>query len=397
VSAKSEAFIKINATCPICERETVNRYVKSKMFTPLEMDGDRFVKTYRWELPQYEGLRPTYYHVWHCPHCHFCEEKEVFRGEDDLSGKIDLLKDKLLIEMRRPNNIMATLGEHIDFYAERVSWGSALAAHILAIHIQELLSPNTRLSGKLARLYLRTAWLYREMTIPEIAEVQETSQPELEALLCKWQESWPDGPFSEEAAIEKAISYYKQELDQAGRVDDVRHEVGIMFLIIALYLREGNRRGAMDYVQMIFRGCTQKRVATKRAIDAGVKKGKIPAKRLEAMKSLVQWLNNTIERITALSEKLTHEIFEEEYPRAREVVLTMQEATPEEVLKKLREEEFFEGTCRKVANLVKKKLVANKLENLDEAEAAAAEKARAEKKKGFFGKLMGSLKPEDNA
>lgn len=397
MSAKNDPFIRINARCPICGNDTANRYLKSKMYTPVVTEDDHFVKEYKWELEQLKTLRPEYYQVWHCDNCHFCEEKEVFRGEDDLSGKIEILQEKLLIETRRPDSIIAKVGNLIDFESEDVSWSSALAAHILAIHIHNQLSPNMRLAGKLARFYLRTAWLFREKNYSEEEEgaIRIIMDPELSHALAELKAEWPEGPFDEDTAMDKAIEYYKLELENLGRVDNIRQEVSLMFLLMSMYLKLDRKRDAMDYVRIIFRSCTKRRGSTQKALENIVNRKNVSSNQIEHVKTLLVWLNNTIERTVQMSENITKEIFEEEYPEARKLIMGMQDATPEAVLAKLRENDFFEATCRRVVEIFKKNLINVNLDNLEEAEIAEKQRREKKKNRGFLGKIADIIKGED--
>ncbi|GEM_PF-1597277 len=392
MSAKNDAFIRINAVCPICQREATHRYVKSKMFTPTEVEDDRFVRKYRVEVPAFQNLRPEYYHVWHCPHCHFCDEKEIFRGEDDAGGKLEILREKLLVDSRRPDSLITRLGTTIDMQAEFVTWSSTLAAHIVAVYIQGLLTPHMRQNGRLARLYLRCAWLYREKNDPEISGGRVAPEPELQQVLDELKSEWPDGPVDEERSIRKAIEYFKLDLDTAGRGDRIRQEISIMFLLVSLYLRLDEKRAAMGYVRAIFQQATQRRHSSQRALDGAGRRSNISSQQIERLKTLVQWLNNTIERTVALSDRLTELIFADEYPRAREIVLSMDNPTPEGILERLRSEGFYEGTSRRVSQLFKKKLLETELEHLDEAEATAEAEAQQQQSRGFFKRILNMLK-----
>ncbi|MHC4871364.1 MAG: DUF2225 domain-containing protein [Planctomycetota bacterium] len=395
MSAKNDPFVRIATKCPICERESDNRYLKSKMYQPLEVEDDKFVKTYKWELEQFKVLRPEYYHIWHCSNCHFCEEKEVFRGEDDLSGKVEILQEKLLIETKRPESIFGRLGELIDFESEAVSWSSALAAHVLAIYIHNQLSPNMRLAGKLARFYLRTAWLYREKSYSAEAGGKIIPDPELSHTLAELKTEWPDGPFDEDSAMSKAIEYYKLELENIGRTDNIRQEVSVMMLLMSMYLKLERKKDAMDYIRIIFRSCTKRRSSTQKAVENIAKRKDVSSKQIEHVKTLLVWLNNTIERTVQLSEKITEEIFQEEYPKAREKVIQLKEPTPESILEMMREEGFYDATCRRVVDIFKKNLISINLENLSEAEAAQKEKKEKQKNKGFFSKIADIIKGEE--
>lgn len=396
MSAKSDPFVRVTCNCPICEREALNRYIKSKMFTPVETEDDQFVLRYRWELEQHSHLRPEYYHVWHCPHCHFCDEKEVFRGEDDLSGKLDILRDRLLIEARRPDGVFVRLGQLIDSQSDELSWSSALAAHILAIYTQNQLSTNMRLTGKLARLYLRTAWLYREQGHPEIFASAATPDPRLTQELQALQEEWEGGPFDETSALRQAMENYTRELDNAGRVDNVRLEISIMLQIVALHRRLGDKPKAYEYARMVFQQCTKKRGSVRQALEGAGRRNNVTERQLEQLRSLAQWLQNMLERAKGLADELAQSIFRDEYPRAREIVLAMESPTPEDILLRLRKEGFFEGTCRRVAVIYKKRLIEAELDDLADAESNAAKEAEEKRKnKGLFGRIAGLFSAEE--
>ncbi|MBN1257027.1 MAG: DUF2225 domain-containing protein [Planctomycetes bacterium] len=395
MSAKSDVFVRVACKCPICKRESTHRYLKSKMFQPVTTEDDHFVRKYRWELEQFKKLRPEHLHVWHCPHCHFCDEKEVFRGEDNCGGKLDMIRDKLLVEFRRPESPLVRLGESIDLQAEMVSWSSALAAHLVAIFIQNQLSPNMRLKGKLARLYLRSAWLFREKKYPDIVGGRAPEDPDFIQIFNDLKEEATEIPFDEESAMKSAIEYFKLELETVGRTDNIRQEVSLMFLLVSLYRRLGDKRMSYDYVRMIFQQGTKRRNATQKALEGAIRRDNVTGSQIEHIKSLLKWLNNTVERSSDTAEELSEEIFKEEYPRARKWVMEMENPTPETILTTLRGQHFFEGTCRRVANIFKKNLLDTDPDKLEEAVAAANKAAEEEKAKGFFSKVVSMIKGDE--
>lgn len=393
MSEKHEAFIRVETKCPICGADTVNRYVKSKLFTPVTVEEDHFVKTYKWEKPQFEHIRPNYYHIWYCPACHFADEKEVFRHEDDSGGKLEMIQDRLLIEARRPDSVLTQLSSMVDIEEDFFSFRTTLALHTLAIYIQEMLSNNLRQTGKLARFYLRTAWLYREIRYMKEANLPEPPGLDTfhQTILSVQEQEWPEAPNTEKDTIEKAIAYYKAELDHAGRVDDVKHEVVIMFLIAALYKQLQNKREAISYVRMIFQQCSKRRGSLKKAMDNAVR-GTATGKQIETLKNLHQWVSNQLERASQESENLAEEIFLEEYPAAREAVLAMepQPPDPKDVVELLRQKDFYEGTCRRVATLMSK----NILERMEDPTQplAPVEEAPEDTGGGFLSKIKKMLK-----
>ncbi len=394
MNTQNTAFVSVPVKCPICERESHQRYVKSKLFTPIEVEADQHVVEYKWESPKFEGIRPNFYHIWHCPHCHFCDEKEVFRGEDKSGGKLELIREKLLIASRAPGSFITCMGREIDLIQEYVTLESALCAHLQATYIQEMLSPNMRQYQKLGKFYLRTAWLFREKAtwnVPEASAPAGTNS--YEEFFSKLRSEWPDLPMSENEAIDKAIYNYHADLDRSRRVDDVRYEITVTFLLAELNRRRDRLDDSLQCIRGVFQNATQKRQATRHALDSGISKGKGTQQQIESMRSLITWLNNAIDRATNMSEQINNTIFKNEYPKARELVLTMQNPTPKQVWEKLREEKFHEVTCKRVATLFKKHVMS---ENLDDAEAAEAEKAKTEKTakdssfwKNLYGKIVG--------
>jgi len=286
LTASSDPFIVVPVRCPICERDSRQRYVKSKLYTPNTIEGDQHVIDYKWESPKYEGIRPNFYHIWHCPHCHFCDEKEVFRGEDRSGGKLELIREKLLIAARAPGSFITAMGQEIDLVREYVTLECALCAHLQATYIQEMLSPNMRQYQKLGRFYLRTAWLYREKTtwnVPE-AGIPMRCRSYMD-FFNSLRREWPDLPLTEEVSIEKAIANYRADLDRSKRVDDIRYEVGIMFLLSDLNRRLDRQDDALRCVRTAFQASTRKRQATRQALDSAI--SKVPLMRAWIFSSVV--------------------------------------------------------------------------------------------------------------
>lgn len=358
MSAKYQAFIPVTAKCPICGTDSQHRYIKSKMVSPLEVEDDLHVVAYKWESPEFEHIRPNFYHIWHCPHCQFCEEKEVFRGEDQSGGKLELIQEKILILQRNTKGFLSIVGGMVDLQNEPVQVNTALLAHLQAIYIQQMLSPNNRQFAKLARFYLRTAWLYREWS--QLEDVVPSDPPQgftsWELVLEKLAVLWPELPLNEETSLRLAIENYQRDLDNSNALDDIRHDVGVMFVLVSLYMRLGGLDDALKYVRFIFQRCTQKRQESRHTLEKGVSLGKLNGQQIEQLRNLVNWLNNTIDRCTELSEKVNAKIFEKEFPAARDVVLSLAEPTAELIAEQLRNQSFHEITIRKLVALFNRQL-----------------------------------------
>ncbi len=398
MTAQNDPFISVPVQCPICDRDSRQRYVKSKLYTPSLVESDQHVVEYSWESPKYEGIRPNFYHIWHCPHCHFSDEKEVFRGEDNSGGKLELIREKLLIASRAPDSFVTRLGQEVDLVQEYVTLESALCAHLLATYIQEMLSPNMRQYQKLGKFYLRTAWLYREKAA---WNAPETGVPQgfdsYRAFFESLQEEWPNLPLEEEDALDKAIVHYREDLDRSKRVDDVRYEVTVTFLLAELYRRLDRLDDTLKAVRTVFQLATRKRQGVRQALDSGISKGKGTQQQIEGMRSLISWLNNAIDRATNMSEEVNEIFFRNEYPAAREAVLAMDEPTPRTILGRLREKEFHEITCRRVVTLFKKHAMAADLEQAEAEEAQKEQEAREARETSVWTKLVRKIRSHYNA
>ncbi len=393
---KEDIFIPVTAKCPVCGRDGSHRYLKSKLYQPVEIEDDQHVVTYRFENPRFENVRPNFYHIWHCRSCHFCDQKEVFRGEDTSRGKLELLRERYLIISRTPNSLPGRLGAAANLEQEFVTLESALTAHLLAIYIQEILSVNMRQYAKLASFYLRVAWLYREKATWQTPEAVPAGYATFADFLTSFRKEWPGLPMTEEEAMTKAIEGYQTDLDTSGRVDDVKYELTVMFLLTDLHRRMGHLDEAVRFVRSIFRNATGRRQGLRQALDKSVHRG-ASQQQIESLKSLVTWLNNAVDRSKALSDTLLDQVFRAEYPRAREVILTLSEPTVKDVVALLQSQGFHEITCKRVALLfAKKRMTEHAAEPGEAAASETTEEPKEEGKGGFWGNILNKFSSGEN-
>lgn len=340
-------FVAVKVKCPICDIESTQRYLKMRMFQPDVVEEDSHVVTYKWELPEFSAIRPNYYHIWHCPSCHYCDEKEIFRGEDKSStGKLELIREKMLIYSRMPNSLIVRLGQAVHFDKDVYTLDSALAAHLLAIYIQELLSPNMRQFPKLARFYLRTAWLYREkdtMAVPD-ADVP-AGYSSFADFIASFRSEWSEIPLEEKTTLDIALARYQDILNHSSNTD-VRFEINVMNIIIAIHRRCGRNAEALKAVRGAFTTATKARQISRQAIQKGVNAAQHQA--------ILNYLAGVIDKMTTLAEELGEIVFKEELPRAKEAVMKMGPVDAQTVLDKLRELKFSDITCRRVSAMFSK-------------------------------------------
>ena len=121
---------------------------------------------------------------------------------------------------------MVNLRKDIDCAELPVTNETAILKHILACYIQEgFLSPNNKMPGKLAKFYLRLAWLFRERkNLEKNIENIPDGYMSFEDYLVAQKKYWEEIPLSEEEALGKAITQYGTMLDYAGKEDNVKKE-----------------------------------------------------------------------------------------------------------------------------------------------------------------------------
>ena len=158
--------------CPCC-----NEFVDvvllpdltSRLYWPKKKGKDQHISLWEWKNPAFEHINPYFYSIIYCPKCFFADFREEFIKSDiNPSNKAKIIHDQLSKEKEKKESLINIFVEKITI--EKMDFEKAIYIHLLAIAIQELLQgpepqENPRFSRdwkKLARLYLRTAWLFRE-------------------------------------------------------------------------------------------------------------------------------------------------------------------------------------------------------------------------------------------
>jgi uncharacterized protein (DUF2225 family) len=128
----------VEKSCPLCGGVFPATKVRSKL-RMVRQDTDLNMI--------YEQINPLYYSVWFCPHCGYAASESNFSEMPEKMGGV-------------LRNFLRTCQIGIDFPGVR-SREQAILLYKLAIFYSGLIeAKNSRLAG----LYLRLAWLYREAT-----------------------------------------------------------------------------------------------------------------------------------------------------------------------------------------------------------------------------------------
>ncbi|MCC8109607.1 MAG: DUF2225 domain-containing protein [Planctomycetes bacterium] len=350
--AKETPFVPVKIRCPFCAIESTQYYIKMRMYKEAVVEEDSHVAVYEWENPEFGEIRPNFYHIWHCPTCHYCDEREVFRGEDNSGGKSELIKEKLLIHSRMPNSLIANMGSNIHFENERRQVDSAILAHLLAIYAQELLSVNMRQYPKLARFYLRLAWLYREketLALPD--EAVPAGFETFKDYLNSFGESWPGMPTEESQAMDIALARYQDILNHASGAD-IKYEINVMNLLIAMLRRLGRNAEALRMVRGLFGAATKARQTARAAIQKNINAAK--------NQGVLNFAAGVVDKATELAEELSDIVFKEELPAAKEAVMKMGPVDAKTVVEKLCELKFSDITARRMGKMFEKQAAGKK-------------------------------------
>lgn len=154
------AFLERVVACPVCEEETVQNKLQTRFCSPAEQESDQHVVRWNWTDPSYEGIKPQFYYLLHCPKCYFTDlaaDYERPAGDAKFGG----LKKIYLTVTGARKEILRRLSPKILVHP--MTFESAMNAHVAALYIQELPNePEYKNLSKLARLYLRAGWLWRE-------------------------------------------------------------------------------------------------------------------------------------------------------------------------------------------------------------------------------------------
>jgi len=172
-------FLLRTVPCPVCGVKSNQTDFKTGMFTEEEREADQHVTRYRWLRPDVPPVHPPYYALAHCPECALTDFTEDYlEPTRSRENRVRLLAPRLRTELARRGSTVEIL--HKGCQPGPLDFPAALRLHLLAIAIQELLPEERRDQLKIARLYLRTAWLHREQG--STAQVSLVAQEEVAAL-----------------------------------------------------------------------------------------------------------------------------------------------------------------------------------------------------------------------
>jgi uncharacterized protein (DUF2225 family) len=191
-----EALYTAEKRCTMCDKEFTVTRVRNRL-AMLKQDSD--FCTY------YKDINPYYYSVWVCPHCGYAAQDTYFEETPAAFGTI-----KDFLSKRTVN---------VNFGGKRTRQ-DAITTYKLGIFFAELAGT---LPSRLASLYLKLAWLYRE-----------------------------GGQTSEEAAmLDKARVYYEQAFLKEKTPIGGMTQLTLEYLIGELLRRTNRLPEALSYLAKV--------------------------------------------------------------------------------------------------------------------------------------------------
>ena len=156
---KKTPFMPVTVTCPICMSQFQSYKIKGGLYAVLDKESDQRPKSFKWTEPEFSQINPLHYSMWRCSTCYYTDFSENFERKTD--SKIMALR-----KIYKPGDAlkMPFMSEILRYTDLNVpSFETAVNLYLTSAYINEM---PTRVEDKsyfkLARIYLRIAWLYRE-------------------------------------------------------------------------------------------------------------------------------------------------------------------------------------------------------------------------------------------
>jgi hypothetical protein len=145
--------------CPCCERQGPMHLANPRLYTVVGRESDRHVTGYRWINGIETALVPHHYRIWQCPNCLMADFTEAIE-EGAASGRLEAVRERLRDIPVEQHMVLTSLRDLVG--KGPLDQQGAIAIHLAAYLITALAPAPKRDHGKLGRIALRLAWLFRE-------------------------------------------------------------------------------------------------------------------------------------------------------------------------------------------------------------------------------------------
>ena len=225
--SKPSPYVTKAIPCPVCYTKTEHRFFRRRIFIIEETEPDQHAIRYRWTSDAVQRVNPLYNAIYFCPECFYADVAEEFSKPYETEAGAATVK--LFKQAASDNTLISLIGQHIDY--EDIDFEVALRLHFLAVAVHSMPENEAQDPYKLARLYLRIAWLYREREhgLPEGIDADSAADdasahdagcaPQLLAAAEAFHESWAQLE-TQWQSLEQFARQRAQELGQPATQSD---------------------------------------------------------------------------------------------------------------------------------------------------------------------------------
>lgn len=174
----SRLFVERVVQCPACGAKSLLAYPDPKLYRAVKRESDLHVLAYEWSAEGARGVVPHHYFAWQCEACLFADVTEAVE-----SGQGSYQDHALRLAFRQaldPGRQEALAALRALVPKGPLDGDGAAALHAAALLVSLLPAERNIDQGRLGRVALRLAWLFRERGGPE--QEPEPDSGALEAL-----------------------------------------------------------------------------------------------------------------------------------------------------------------------------------------------------------------------
>jgi uncharacterized protein (DUF2225 family) len=157
----NKPFFEKEATCPVCKATGTHYYLRDHSYVINQRDEDFYIKDYTWAEPEYNAYNLHGFGLWYCTFCHYADDKYLFYQKEMNSGRayFEYVKKAILAKSQENDALIEMLKSHIHYpsYDLRIT----LHVTLMGIYVHTLPDITYQYYDKVAKLYLRAAWLFR--------------------------------------------------------------------------------------------------------------------------------------------------------------------------------------------------------------------------------------------
>ncbi len=158
---EKQPFFIQEALCPVCKTKSEHYYLRDRTYTICKREDDYFISEYTWAEPGYGRYSLHAFGLWHCTNCKYTDDRKMFIQKEIQQGRaqLDYLKKELMAKKENGDPFIEKICQFIDYPTHDIR--TVLNLSLLATYLHTLPEKIYRNEDKVAKHYLRTAWLFR--------------------------------------------------------------------------------------------------------------------------------------------------------------------------------------------------------------------------------------------